>query len=589
MVAKGLLNILTGRSSIRSKIRRKRLTRENYKTLRQLEKKGKPYHQLPIYEQLLKLAEVKENDPDYKELLNKRTRVGKFFDYFYTQPRHSEKTIPQILNKDLGTLKRFTQKIKDTLRKKPYLKPLKTRKNIEKRYQQLQTLRTGHYVKPALPSTLKTTQLTQLNPATQKAYQTLQTTTIPTLLTIISGQNVNLTYSNNSCFMNTSLQLLYHIPKFRNGILNIDLTNNLIQQYFFTGARLQEKEKVNIITGDLAYPAKLNGEPIVTLKNIFTAIQNAEKKKDKKINTLHFFNDNFECIIPQRTPNGRRNQQDVAGFIQQCIFERLNTPPTKHLIKMFYFSFSRQLVGYYDNPLIGEGKIEHKTFKKTKKNEADSEFELYDRGRKDNYIKKGPNPVKDINSMLLVSLNNYNDNDVVNLQTLINTVESETKREIKQDFPESLQIPEYFPEAHNTPRIKPHHAEEIITLTIPDTLEYLLINIGRKFGNVKQGHYEVEKRLTEVNLNKNIHVNNKDFALEGIIEHWGDATGGHYGYCWRDTKGDWFSFDDMDPESNALTLTNPTSPFVEFNEKQKTFFRNDKVSSTAVVLLYKKI
>lgn len=87
--------------------------------------------------------------------------------------------------------------------------------------------------------------------------------------------HINLENDGNTCFMNAGLQLLYHIPEFRQAILNFDLTNEVFMREF-------QKSKL---------------QPVKSLKGIFSALDAAKTRgTDKKISILLHLNPYFECL-----------------------------------------------------------------------------------------------------------------------------------------------------------------------------------------------------------------------------------------------------------------------------------------------------
>lgn len=111
--------------------------------------------------------------------------------------------------------------------------------------------------------------------------------------TLAKSTHINLENDGNTCFMNAGLQLLYHIPEFRQAIVTFDLRNEVFMREF-------QKNKL---------------QPVKSLKGIFTALDAAKTRGvEKKISIQIHLNPYFECLW--KGPYVGENDEDFRKRIE---------------------------------------------------------------------------------------------------------------------------------------------------------------------------------------------------------------------------------------------------------------------------------
>lgn len=415
----------------------------------------------------------------------------------------------------------------------------------------------------------------------------------------IENRSSDYIFNENLCFINTSIQLLYHVPEFKDSILNFDLNNAAFKNEFAS--------------------SKL--EPLVGLKNIFSKIQTAEFNNQKSINIGINMNAYFEClwigpyrvlgkkvetdeqyrkrleidlgmyketdyqageseadrrrrIVSTKVSEGRtkgdlikeyaqldakvtklfnkknnedadlkhlpRQQHDIADFIENCIFTRLDKTSTRNLRKFFLFNVQISKDFYFKyKPSLTEGTRIGSFLKQ--EISADTSPDI-------TFRVEFPSTRTDTQTFFL--------------QNLI----SSNKAKIRDHF-----------EAFDVFRgldTKIKEAKLVIdkvNYTFPAEMGYLFVQLGRSgpLGKIEN----------TVHINKILKIDNTYFECIGIGCQFGGADWGHYAYIHKESDGKWIVFNDdtVTPMSEA----NPESTFVHFTDLD--------INTDGYVFLYKKL
>ncbi len=303
----------------------------------------------------------------------------------------------------------------------------------------------------------------------------------------------------NACFLNSTIQMLYHIPEFKTFIQN---------------------------SGE-------SKEPIKTLKEIFAVLDDRVTHEDRwfpgaknnYVNVLDLYNFDFECMADRE--RNFREQEDVMIFLRSCILDTIrdqeyakiteNKPPVNlfipNVLSFLYHNTETNIVGFYDkqvvihNGILNLGKTTDNTLWK---------IEL--------------SKLKEVVNSLPLSIKNQDATKIYQLQNIIH--------HNKNDY-----LPMYRTAESNITgsQIQPKCIKKESKLNpYPN---YLIINIQKGRNNPITGQYE--KLQLNVLVNRVIDLDGTYYSCEGAVGHSGYAGGGHYIYYWFDaTNGRWLLFND---------------------------------------------
>ncbi len=422
--------------------------------------------------------------------------------------------------------------------------------------------------------------------------------------------HVGIANSGNTCFINTSLQLLYHIPTFKELVTTFDLTNpEFVRE--FTLSKL---------------------EPVKALKNIFLKLDNAALLGRRSINISIDLNANFEClwvgpynetddnfrkrleteigmykesdykpgenesnrrrrIIKEKvsagedfatlvkdfaklekevnkiynkmnerdllgtpTANGKlgfRKQHDIADFIENCIMSKLDKPSARALREPVLFQYQLIKDLYYkDKPSIEGTTIGG--YKKISR----------------------PSDVLPDTTLKLTLEGEYDRTQSFYLQNLINR--NTAKLFDTFSYRNSFKV---IDSKIKEARLVIDKAKYVF----PDTLTHLFIQLKRADFNFAT--LRSFKRENAVSINKIIKIDDTFFECVGVGCQFGGANGGHYAYLHKESDGKWIEFNDGTIKSHNEVDANST--FVEIIGLNT--MSTVSLSKSAYCFLYKKL
>jgi ubiquitin C-terminal hydrolase len=355
-----------------------------------------------------------------------------------------------------------------------------------------------------------------------------------------------------SCFINSTLQMLYHIPEFREMILGSTSTQI----------------------------------PFSSLRNIFTKIQteeNAAAAENRDANPQQIrdlLSYEFECILGEGeeavkeedyTPTGRP-QQDVAEFLRRCIFQKIleqkrikNQPellkpykdrarageekkPTAELnaimssknlkrydlyipdiLSYIYHISTENRIGHYLKNSIQTGNY---TFKM--KNGITSEVE--DLGMEGSLHKMKVGSTKEQPEFAKGLKWNASKDTQLEVQNLIDSNSVALDVKLRNDYLPQM-LPKLGSNTNNpTEYVKPELLVKEDTTMLPKETRYVLLNLER--------FAKGEKMMNPIKINKRVKISNSYFECVGVVFHIGTTIGGgHYTYNWWNGTN-WILFND---------------------------------------------
>lgn len=422
--------------------------------------------------------------------------------------------------------------------------------------------------------------------------------------------HVGIANSGNTCFINTSLQLLYHIPNFKELVTNFNLSNpEFVRE--FTLSKL---------------------EPVKALKNTFLKLDNAALLGKRSINISIDLNADFEClwvgsynetndefrkrleislgmykktdyrpgenesdrrrrIIKEKVSAGQdfatlvkkfaklekevnniynkmderdllgtpiansklgfRKQHDIAEFIEQCIMSRLDKPSARALREPVLFQYQLIKDLYYkDKPSIEGTTIGgYKKISRPSDVLPDTTLKLTLEGEYDR--------TQSFYLQNLINRNNAKLFDTFSYRNSYRVIDSKIKEA----------------------RLVIDKAKYVF----PEALTHVFIQIKRTdFNHATLTSF---KRENAVSVNKIIKIDDTFFECVGAGCQFGGANGGHYAYVHKESDGKWIEFNDGTIKSHDEVDRNST--FVEIIGLNAS--STVSLSKSAYCFLYKKL
>ncbi len=394
----------------------------------------------------------------------------------------------------------------------------------------------------------------------------------------IENKSEDYPFNENLCFINTSLQLLYHVPEFRDLILNFNLNDDIFKREFAS--------------------SKL--EPIKGLHSIFNKLQNAEVINQKAINIVIDMNPYFECLWvgPYRLPGKKFETEEQfkkrleidVGMYQEADYKpgeseadrrrriiRVKTAAGQNeaeLIKQ-YAILGNQVNELFDtkdkrdldgNPLanskgggprkqhdIGEfiTKCIFGRLDKTSTQPLLVPFLFQYQEKKDLYFKsklalegeiiggyKKQTIVRDAlpdTTLMIYFKDTFDSNDNFYLQNLININSTKLFNTFDANF------------LFKAVGAKLKDAKLAIDKTdyvFPAKMTHLLIQLVRMNNNL-------EKVYNPVHINTIIKIGNTFFECVGVGCQFGGINSGHYAYVHKESEGNWIEFNDANVRSRS--------------------------------------
>ena len=347
---------------------------------------------------------------------------------------------------------------------------------------------------------------------------------------------VGLYNCGNSCFINSSVQMLYHIPEFKAMILSNTSPD----------------------------------VPFSSLRNIFTRIQEeenaaaAENRNARPKDIQDLLSYEFECILAkigeEKSTYGRsyRNQEDVEDFLRSCILDKIKTMGGD--VSYLYHTREENKLGYYTEGSIVTGDYTFKARGTAKINQN-----VRNLGIENTFRKMKLSFRSEPDFTMGVDFDISDTSTSLELQNLIEHANNTENAELEY-------LGQFLPAAGENIKNPTGYVDPILKVQeykpIPDpSTSYIMIQIKR-FDNTGA------KKVNPIKINKIIKLTNTLFECAGVIFHSGATMkSGHYVYNWWNGSN-WILFNDSNVSVEEGADESPFLPA-----------RFDKNS---YVLLYKK-
>jgi hypothetical protein len=432
--------------------------------------------------------------------------------------------------------------------------------------------------------------------------------------------HVNLTYEGNTCFMNSALQLLYHIPDFKEKVLAFNLNTEQFKTEFAKN-KLEPLKALRGIFEDLD-EAKSNGVKTKSIKihlnpyfeclwygpyinetdesftkrmeldsGLFIELdyRAGETRQERYMRILeekqgeiadpiekNKIRRNYRNLLTGigtklRNKDGRRMQHDISQFIMTCILNKLDMPSTKQILSPITFTQETEYELQYQKDRAFDAAFPKGTI------EEGTTVITYENG--------GISHIRKVKEKIATS-QMINLNGVVQLYTM-------DKSKIGVEFQNMIDFEKYsFNTSYNRNffnftfgdnqqyKVDPSLATIKTSYRFPSTLNHLLLQINRSSFNKITG--EGLKAENPVYINKLIKVENVIFECIGVACQGGGVDFGHYWYIWKNPRGEWWAFNDLEPEPNLCPEINSKSGFLDLQ------YGTYDLKKTSFVCVYKR-
>ncbi len=347
---------------------------------------------------------------------------------------------------------------------------------------------------------------------------------------------VGLINCGNSCFINSTVQMLYHIPEFKAMILSNTSSD----------------------------------VPFSSLRNIFTRIQEeenaaaAENRNTRPQDIRDLLSYEFECILAkigkEKSNYGRvrRDQEDVEEFLRECILDKIKVMGGD--VSYLYHTREENKLGYYTEGSIVTGDY---TFKA--RGTAKPDQNVRNLGIENTFRKMKLSFRSEPDFTFGVDFDISDTSTSLELQNLI-------EHATKSENAELEYLGQFLPAAGENIKNPTGYVDPILKVQeykpIPDpSTSYIMIQIKR-FNNTGA------KKVNPIKINKIIKLTNTYFECVGVVFHSGATMkSGHYVYNWWNGSN-WILFNDNNVSVEEGADDSPFLP-VRFDEN-------------SYVLLYKK-
>jgi ubiquitin C-terminal hydrolase len=295
----------------------------------------------------------------------------------------------------------------------------------------------------------------------------------------------------NSCYLNTTLQLLYRIHSLRHALENINV-NMLVRN--------------PRITQDVFETSK---NLVRILKRVFQEFSRGDRRGDRSINlnTLDIDNGiNAYTTIVQITGLTCGEQEDMTEFLVNLIshFEPLyNNEDVRNLINSI--THNQILTTYCQNRKIS----------------ITNKYEVND----------SPIPernILDLDRILQLQLINRNSN----IQDLINNYQQIEDIQLDDNLRDNCIIRNNTGQITNNNRIATQQQRRITNLPLDNSSDYYIISLKR-FGVNRDATGRAISRYKisdSIQVNPIIRLHNRNYQIMGCGVHMGNVKGGHYIY-----------------------------------------------------------